>query len=83
MVAAISGLADMDAIAISTLQLFTGGQITAAQACHAIVIALASNMAFKATLVLVLAGRDLAWRVGVSYLSVLAGLAAGVLLLAR
>ena len=82
-VAAISGLADMDAIAISTLQLFSGGQLTAAQAAYAIVIALTSNMGFKAALVLVVAGRALAWRIAVSYLSVIAGLAAGVLLLAR
>jgi uncharacterized membrane protein (DUF4010 family) len=80
-VSAISGLADMDAIAISTYSLSTGGQLTPAQAALALVIALASNMAFKATLVLMIAGRALAWRVALSYLTVCAGLLGGVLLL--
>ncbi len=80
-VSAISGLADMDAIAISTFNLFTGGQLSAPQAALAIVIALGANMAFKASLVLTLAGRALAWRVALSYLTVIAGLLAGTLVL--
>lgn len=74
-ISAVSGLADMDAIAISTFNLLSGGQLDAAQATWAIVIALASNMAFKATVVLVLAGRTVALRVAPSYLAALAGLA--------
>ena len=82
-VAAVSGLADMDAIAISTFKLLTGGQLTADQAAVAVVIALAANMAFKATLVLSIAGRALAGRVALSYLAQLAGLVVAALLLAR
>jgi len=82
-VSAASGLADMDAIAISTFSLFTGGQLAAPQAVLALVIALCANMAFKASMVLVLAGRALARSVALNYLSVLAGLLAGVLLLGR
>lgn len=82
-VAAVSGLADMDAIAISTFKLLTGGQLTAAQAAIAVVIALGANMAFKATLVLVIAGRAMAWRVAASFLAQLAGLVVAALVLAR
>jgi uncharacterized membrane protein (DUF4010 family) len=77
-VAAISGLADMDAIALTTFNLLGSEQLSAGQAATAVVIALASNMAFKATLVLVIAGRALAARVVVSYLAQLAGLLLGV-----
>jgi len=77
-VAAVSGLADMDAIAISTFNLLTGGELTAGEAAIAVVIALASNMAFKALLVLTLAGRAMAGRVALSFLAQLAGLGAGV-----
>jgi uncharacterized membrane protein (DUF4010 family) len=75
-VAAISGLADMDAIALSTFNLLGGGQLSAGEAAIAVVIALASNMAFKATLVLVIAGRALAGRIALSFLAQLAGLVA-------
>jgi uncharacterized membrane protein (DUF4010 family) len=81
-VAAISGLADMDAIAISTFKLLTGGQLTPGQAAIAVVIALGANMAFKASMVLVIAGRALAAKVALSFLATLAGLAAVALALA-
>ena len=82
-VAAISGLADMDAIAISTFNLLTGGELAAAEAAIAIVIALASNMVFKALLVLTLAGRAAAARVALSFLAQLAGLLGAAAVLAR
>ena len=82
-VAAISGLADMDAIALSTFNLLSGGQLTAAQAAVAVVVALCSNMAFKAALVLVVAGRAMAARVALSFAAQLAGLVAAALLFAR
>ncbi len=75
-VAAISGLADMDAIALSTFNLTGGGQLSAGQAAIAVVIALTSNMVFKAALVLVIAGRAMAGKVALSYLSQVSGLAA-------
>lgn len=82
-VAAVSGLADMDAIAISTYKLFTGGQISAAQATVAVVIALAANMGFKLSMVLAVAGRTLAFRTAATFLAQAAGLVAAALLLAR
>jgi uncharacterized membrane protein (DUF4010 family) len=82
-VAAVSGLADMDAIALSTFNLLSGGQLSAGQATIAVVIALAANMAFKATLVLVVAGRGMAGRIALSYLAQLAGLVAAALVVAR
>ncbi|MGQ0587368.1 MAG: MgtC/SapB family protein [Gammaproteobacteria bacterium] len=81
-VAAVSGLADMDAIALSTFNLLAGSQLTAAEATVAIVIALVSNMAFKATLVLTVAGRAIAAKVALSFLAQVAGLAAGALVFA-
>ena len=81
-ISAISGLADMDAIAISTLNLQSGGAIDARQVTWAIVIALASNMAFKASMVLALAGRAAALRVVLAFALALAGLAGGAALVA-
>ncbi len=81
-VSAISGLADMDAIAISTFNLFSGGQLDAPQATVALVIALCSNMAFKTGLALVIGGRALAWPLALSSATLCAGLVAGALVLA-
>jgi hypothetical protein len=47
-----------------------------------VVIALGANMAFKASMVLVIAGRALAAKVALSFLATLAGLAAVALALA-
>ena len=80
-VAAVSGLADMDAIAISTFQLLGGAQISAAQAVRAVVIALLANMSFKAVLVLAIAGRRMGARVALNFLPAGAGLVAGAALL--
>jgi uncharacterized membrane protein (DUF4010 family) len=82
-IAAISGLADMDAIAISTFKLLTGGQLTAGQAAIAVVVALASNLAFKASMVLVIAGRAPAGRIAASFLAQLVGLVVATLVFAR
>lgn len=76
-VAAVSGLADMDAIAISTFQLLGAAQVTAAQAVRAVVIALLANMSFKAVLVLAIAGRRMGARVALNFLPAAAGLVAG------
>lgn len=78
--AAVSGTADMDALTISSLQLFKAGQIVAPELARAIVIALASNACIKALIVLVLAGRQAAAIVARNYLAAGAGLGAGVLL---
>ena len=81
-VAAVSGVADMDAIAISTLNLMSDGQLAAAQATWALVVALASNMVFKASVVLTFGGRAPAGRVALRYAATLAGLVAGAALFA-
>ena len=78
-IAAVSGLGDMDAIALSTFKLLTGGQLNSAEAARAIVIALCANMVLKATLALVLAGPQLARALAVNYLMAAAGLVAGTL----
>ena len=78
-VAALSGLADMDAIAISTLQLFGGGQLSADQAVRALVTALAANMVLKCSLVLAIGGRAVAQRVALNYAMVAAGLLAAAM----
>jgi len=80
-ISAFSGLADMDAIAISTFNLFTGGQIGAPQAARALVIALCANMGFKTLIVLVVAGRAPAVPSALSALALCGGLIAGALLL--
>ncbi len=80
-ISAISGLADMDAIAISTFNLFTGGQIDASQTARALVIALCANMGFKTLMVLVIAGRAPALQSALSALALCGGLIVGALLL--
>jgi uncharacterized membrane protein (DUF4010 family) len=80
-IAAVSGLGDMDAIAISTFRLLGGGQITAPQAARAVVIALCANMTLKGAIVLFFAGRGPAARVATGYVAVVTGLAAAVLAL--
>lgn len=79
-VAAISGLTDMDAVSISTLQLIAGGQLSADEACRAIVIALGANLVFKCGLVLAVGGRRAGLRIGASYAAVYAGLLLGLAL---
>jgi uncharacterized membrane protein (DUF4010 family) len=81
-VSAISGIADMDAIAISTFNLMSGGELEVRQVTWAVVIALTSNMAFKFSIVLTLGGREPALRVALAYGAVVAGLVAAAALLA-
>jgi uncharacterized membrane protein (DUF4010 family) len=54
--AAVSGLADVDAITISLARLVLEDRITIASACYAIVLAAAVNTAAKATLAIFLGG---------------------------
>jgi uncharacterized membrane protein (DUF4010 family) len=62
-VAVVSGLTDMDAIALSSLRLFELDRLTAAETTRAIGFAVLSNMAFKTGLVFVLGGTALGFRV--------------------
>lgn len=59
-VALISGLTDVDAITLSSLQLFTLGKIQASQAVTAIVLALNANLLFKFGMVFVVGGAGMA-----------------------
>jgi uncharacterized membrane protein (DUF4010 family) len=61
-VAAIAGLTDVDAIALSSLRLFSLGKISEAQVAATIVIAFLSNLAVKLVLAFAIGGRALGLR---------------------
>jgi uncharacterized membrane protein (DUF4010 family) len=61
-VALVSGLTDVDAISLSSFRLYGDGRVTSAGAVMAIVVALCSNAAVKATIVFVVGGRSLGMR---------------------
>jgi uncharacterized membrane protein (DUF4010 family) len=61
--AAVSGLADVDAITISLARLASHDEIAVASACRAIVLAAAVNTGAKATLALFFGGPKLGLRV--------------------
>jgi uncharacterized membrane protein (DUF4010 family) len=60
-VAAISGLTDVDAIALSAFRLEASGRIDAGTAVIAIAIAVIANLALKTVMVLTVGTRELAW----------------------
>jgi uncharacterized membrane protein (DUF4010 family) len=66
-VAAISGLTDVDAITLSTAQLFNTGRVDGSTAWRVVLVALLSNMSFKLGMVFVLAGWPLGRRVAWAY----------------
>ena len=73
-VALVSGLTDVDALTLSSLQLFTTGKLGAREAVVAIALALLANTVFKLGLILATGGELLARRVILPALaSVLAG----------
>jgi uncharacterized membrane protein (DUF4010 family) len=74
------GLTDMDAITLSALKLFSGGQLNAVQVSTTLVLALGANLLFKAAIAQVLGGRPLGWRVTLGFLPVLGGLLLGLAL---
>lgn len=73
-VALVSGLTDVDALTLSSLQLFTSGKLGAPEAVIAIVLALVANTVFKVGLIVSIGGKPLARRV---ILPILASVAAG------
>ena len=81
-VAVVSGLVDVDAITLSSLNLFAGGGVTAAVAVTAIGIAYLAAVAFKLAVVLVIGGIDLLRRVALALLAPALGIVAGLLLFA-
>lgn len=76
--AILSGLTDIDAITLSTLQLTNSGALSADQASRAIALAYLSSLALKFGIVWFMAGWAFALRAGIGYLCVIAGLCAGL-----
>lgn len=75
-VAGLSGLTDMDAITLSTCRLVNQGRLDPTVGWRAIVIAVSSNLVFKAGLAGALGGRALFLRVAVVFgVSILAAMA--------
>lgn len=66
-VAALSGLTDMDAITLSTMQLIEAGSLETATGWRLILVAAVANLAFKGGLVAALGSRWLAWRVALMF----------------
>ena len=79
--AAVSGIADVDAISLSSLQLFNTGKIDARTALIAIVIAYVANIFFKFAIALTAGSAELARRCAPAFLASTAGLLVGVALL--
>lgn len=73
LVAAVSGLTDVDAITLSTAQLVQNGSYDPVTGRQAILLASLSNLVFKAGIVAVLGGRRLFRRTGLLMAIVLAG----------
>jgi uncharacterized membrane protein (DUF4010 family) len=71
----VSGLTDVDAIALSSLRLFELNKIVADQAVLAISIAYIANLIFKFGLVAMVGGRELARLCALSMLAIAGGLA--------
>jgi len=78
--AALAGLTDVDAIALSSLRLAALGTLAADAAALAVAAALAANVCFKLGVALLAGGRALARRCAGPFVAVLAGLAAAALL---
>jgi len=66
-VAALSGLTDMDAITLSTMQLIEAGSLETGAGWRLILVAAVANLAFKAGLVAALGSRWLARRVALMF----------------
>ncbi|MDP3543088.1 MAG: MgtC/SapB family protein [Elusimicrobiota bacterium] len=76
LVAAVSGLTDVDAVTLSTARLARGGTLEADTAWRLALVAAASNTLFKAGLVTVVSRRALAVRLGLPLLGLCAVTAA-------
>lgn len=80
-VALISGLTDVDAIALSSLHLFDLNKLSDNQTVTAIAIAFLSNMVFKFGLVVFIGGMTLAKHVAAGFLAMGAGVVLGLFIL--
>ncbi len=76
--AAISGLTDVDAITLSSMQLLAGGSLAPLTAMTALGLAVGSNLVFKAVIAAVAGGRELSRPVLVAFGGPLLGVALGI-----
>lgn len=76
----MSGLTDVDAISLTSLQLHRGGELTGTQLARVIALAYAANLLFKLGMVQAIAGRGAAWPVARGFSASLAVLALALLL---
>ena len=77
----LSGLTDVDAIALSSLRLFSINKLDAIQAVTSITLAILSNLGFKTGLVLFIGGAPLARRALPGLAAISIGIGAGLMLL--
>jgi len=77
-VALVTGLTDVDPIALSSLRLFNLGQLTEHQTVTAIALALLSNIAFKFGMVLFIGGWHLARLVATGFVAMACGVVLGL-----
>lgn len=80
-VAIVSGLTDMDAIALSSLRLFNLQKLTSEQTTISITLAFVSNMIFKFGMATFIGGTALAKHIAVGFLAIAGGILLGLLLL--
>lgn len=80
-VAIVSGLTDMDAIALSSLRLFNLQKLTSEQTTISITLAFISNMIFKFGMATFIGGTALAKHIAVGFLAIAGGILLGLLLL--
>ncbi len=80
-VALVSGLTDVDAIALSSLRLYDLGKLEAGQAVTAIGLAVIANISFKLGLVVAIGGGALARRCAPGMVACAAGLGIGLAVL--
>ena len=78
-VAVVSGLGDVDAITLSSLQQFNLGAFSAREATTSIVLAVCANVAFKLGLVGFLGGGALLWRCVPAMIATVVGAGLGAL----
>jgi uncharacterized membrane protein (DUF4010 family) len=76
--AAVSGLADVDAITLSALQLTSTGALTVTQAAGAIALAVGSSLVVKTVLVYLTGGRSLGNGTALGFLLPFAALGVGI-----
>ncbi len=67
LIASLSGVADMDAITLSTARLVERGSLEASQGWRLVVVAIMTNMVFKTVVVWVVGARALLWRTAIIF----------------